>query len=87
MVESRGRSCRQDGASGPARCWSFCLEGEPGAEDRMGFHGCKMFSGLPEDNEVVRLERRAGASFRMDPQDQQEAGGFGLKERQEHLSG
>ena len=49
--------------------------------------GCKMFSGLPEDNEVVRLERRAGASFRMDPQDQQEAGGSGLKERQEHLSG
>ena len=41
MVESRGRSCRQDGASGPARCWSFCLEGEPGAEDRMGFHGIK----------------------------------------------
>ena len=38
---------------------------------------------------MVRLEKEAGASFRMDPQDQQEAGerGSGWKERQELLSG
>ena len=28
---------------------------------------------------MVRLERKAGASFRMDPQDQQEAGGVWLE--------
>ena len=38
---------------------------------------------------MVRLEKEAGASFRMDPQDQQEAGerGSDWKERQELLSG
>ena len=74
------------------------MEGDPEAEDRMGFHEKQDVQWVAravdrfelksyQDNEVVRLERRAGASFRMDPQDQQEAGGSGLKERQEHLSG
>ena len=65
----------------------FAWKVNPGLKTGWGFMGCKMFSGLPEDDEVVRLERRAGVSFKMDPQDQQEAGGFGLKERQEYLSG
>ena len=36
MGENRGRSCHQDGASGPASSWSFCTEGDPGAEERIG---------------------------------------------------
>ena len=61
------------------------MEGDPEAEDRMGFHEMQDVQWVAravgrlelqswQDNEVVRLGRKAGASFRMDPQDQQEAG-------------
>ena len=53
----------------------FAWKVNPGLKTGWGFMGCKMFSGLPEDGEVVRLERRAGAAFRMDFQDQQETDG------------
>ena len=58
------------------------LEGEARAVGRMELQGWQV-------NEVVRLERRAGAAFRMDFQDQQETDGglVGRKGKSFHQDG